>query len=189
MKNYTEKIKRYLELEIEITKNLDVDAINEAMNVLEDARVAGATVYICGNGGSASTASHFVCDFNKGVSEKLEQKYNFVCLSDNMATMMAYANDMSYDDIFELPLHGRIKEGDVLIAISGSGNSENVVRAAKYAKSQGNKVIGITGYSGGKVKELADVSLHTPIDNMQIVEDVHMMFDHLMMYILAYDNN
>lgn len=189
MQNYIEKIKNYLELEKKVLDSLDIEEINKAMNTLEEARLAGATVYICGNGGSASTASHFVCDFNKGVSESLEQKYNFVCLSDNIATMMAYANDISYDEIFERPLHGRIKEGDLLIAISGSGNSENVVRATKYAKAQGNTVIGITGYSGGKVRELADISLHVPIDNMQITEDLHMMFDHLMMYILAYDKN
>lgn len=189
MTNYTEKIRKYVNLEIEVMKQLDTDAINNAMNVLETARENGNTIFICGNGGSAATASHFVCDFNKGVSESQDKKYNFICLNDNIPTMMAVANDISYEEIFAFPLRGHLKKGDVLIAISGSGNSENVVRAVKYAKETGNQVIGITGYSGGKVKDLADISLHVPIDNMQITEDIHMMFDHLIMYILAYDRD
>jgi D-sedoheptulose 7-phosphate isomerase len=187
MTDYTDKIKKYLELEIQVMKRLDVDAINRVMNTLEEARLAGKTVYICGNGGSAATASHFVCDFNKGVSETQEQKYNFICLNDNIPTMMAVANDISYDEVFVFPLRGHLKPGDLFIGISGSGNSENVVRAARYAKEQGNTVIGITGYFGGKLMELADQKLHVPIDNMQITEDLHMMLDHLMMYIMAYD--
>ncbi len=187
--DYTDKIARYIEQEIEVMRSLDVTEINRAMNALETAREAGHTVYICGNGGSASTASHFTGDFNKGVSEFYEKKYNFVCLSDNISSMMAIANDISYEEIFRTPLVGRLRKGDILLAISGSGNSENVVRAARYAKEQGNTVIGLTGYSGGKVKELADISLHVPIDNMQIAEDLHLMYDHLMMYILAYDKD
>ncbi len=187
MTDYTDKIKKYIDLEIEIMKSLDVEAVNQVMNALEDARVNGKTIYICGNGGSAATASHFVCDFNKGVSEHQEQKYHFICLNDNIPTMMAVANDISYDDIFVFPLRGHIRPGDLFIGISGSGNSENVVRAAKYAKEHGNTVIGITGYSGGKVKDIADLNLHVPVDNMQITEDLHMMYDHLMMYIMAYD--
>lgn len=186
MKDFSSQIRKYLEIEAEITRNLDVDAINRTMNLLESARLNGNTVYTCGNGGSASTASHFVCDFNKGVSENQEQKHNFICLSDNIATMMAVANDISYDEIFVYQLRNRVKEGDVLLAISGSGNSENVVRAAQYAKEHGATVVGITGYSGGRIKDMCDISLHVPIDNMQVAEDVHLMFDHLMMYILAY---
>lgn len=186
MKDYISQINKYLEEEIEVLKKLDVDQINQVMNVLEESRLNGKTVYICGNGGSAATASHFAGDFNKGVSIHFDEKYNFVCLSDNIASMLAIANDISYDDIFKIPLEGRIKEGDLLIAISGSGNSENVVRAVEYAKSKGNTVIGITGYDGGKVKKLSDLQLHVPLDNMQIAEDVHMIFNHLMMYILAY---
>lgn len=184
--DYSKQIKDYIELEIDTLKRIDVSAINEVMKLLEKARLNGNAVYICGNGGSAATASHFVGDFNKGVSINLDKKYNFVCLSDNLSSMLAIANDIGYDSVFEIPLHGRLKEGDLLIAISGSGNSENVVRAVKYAKKCGNTVIGFTGYSGGKVKQLADYNLYVPIDNMQITEDIHMMFHHLMMYILAY---
>lgn len=186
MKDYRDQINNYINLEIETTKKLDTDAINEVMNVLEDARERGANIYICGNGGSAATASHFVCDFNKGISFEQNKKYNFICLNDNVPNMMAIANDIGYERVFDVPLQNKIKDTDLLIAISGSGNSKNVVNAVNYAKEVGAKVIGITGYSGGKIKELADYNLYAPINNMQVAEDVHMMFDHLMMWVLAY---
>lgn len=185
MENYMEEIQKYLDDEMEVLKRLDLNEINDAINLLEQARLQNRTVFICGNGGSASTASHFASDFNKGVSLALEKKTNFICLSDNVPMMTAIANDIGYDRIFDIPLQNRMKEGDILIAISGSGNSPNVVRAAEYAKKHGNRVIGITGYSGGRLKEIADTKLHVPIDNMQIAEDVHLIFNHLMMFILS----
>lgn len=187
MNDYREKIRSYIDQEIEIVKRLDVDEINKAMNALEETRRKGHTVFICGNGGSASTASHFAGDFNKGVSEQYRQKYNFICLNDNITSMMAIANDFSYDDIFTIPLIGRLCPGDILMAISGSGNSKNIVKAAEYAKDQGNTVIGITGYSGGRLRELSDIDLHVPVNDMQIAEDLHLVLDHLMMRILAYE--
>ena len=155
------------------------------MNILENARLAGRRIFICGNGGSAATASHFCCDFNKGVSLEQKQKYDFECLNDNVATLMAVANDISYDDVFVIPLQNKMKKGDLVIGISGSGNSENVVRAMEYANNNGGISIGLVGYDGGEIKELAQYSVHVNINNMQIVEDVHMMLDHAMMYILA----
>ncbi len=185
MEDYREKIGNYLDLEIRLMKSVDVDVINEVMNQLEQARKRGNRVYICGNGGSGSTASHFVCDFNKGVSLEQEQKYQFVCLNDNLPQMMAIANDIGYDQIFKIPLVNVISPGDLFIGISGSGNSENVVLAAEYAKERNATVIGLTGYDGGKLKKIADYSLHVPVSNMQIVEDLHLMLDHLMMWVLA----
>lgn len=183
--DYRKNIKKYLEQEIEVLKNMDLDSVNIVMNELEASRLAGSNIFICGNGGSAATASHFVCDFNKGVSLTQEKKYRFICLNDNIPSMMAIANDMGYEQIFEIPLKGKLKKEDLLIAISGSGNSENVVRAVRYAKGIGAKVIGMTGYHGGKIGELADYQLHVPICDMQVTEDVHMILDHLMMKILS----
>lgn len=97
---------------------------------------------------------------------------------------MAVANDIGFEEVFRFQLNGVIEPGDVVIAISGSGNSKNVINAVEYAKKCGNKVIGLTGYNGGKLKELSDISLHVPINSMQVTEDVHMVFDHLMMSIL-----
>ncbi len=183
--DFSRQIKEYLELEISILNKLDQKEINSAMNLLEETREKGSNVYVFGNGGSAATASHMENDFNKGVSEKLEKKYRFQCINANMATIMAIANDNGYERVFEQQLENKLTKDDVIVAISGSGNSENVVRAVKYAKKQGCKIIGMTGYSGGELKRISDISLHVPLDNMQITEDIHIIFNHMMMYILC----
>lgn len=183
--DYRQKIEKYLEQEIEIIKSLDRNAINTIMNEIRKSQERGSTIFICGNGGSAATASHYCCDFNKGVSGLEDKNTNFVCLSDNVPTIMAIANDISYDEIFAYQLKNRIKKGDILFAISGSGNSKNVVRAMEVAKEKGNMIIGLCGYNGGKVKEMSDVCLHVNINNMQITEDVHMILDHCMMFVLC----
>lgn len=179
--DYQEEIKDYIRLEIEILGKLDVEAINDAMNLLYDTMQKESNIYIFGNGGSSATASHFQNDFNKGISEHTVKKFRFQCLNDNMATVMAIANDISFDEVFRFQLTGRMKPDDIAIAISGSGNSRNVLNAVEYAKAQGCKVIGLTGYDGGKLKQLSDISLHVPVNSMQITEDLHMVLDHLMM--------
>lgn len=181
MTDYRREIKDYLRHEVATLERLDVEEINRALNLLEEAFQRESTIYIFGNGGSSATASHYQNDFNKGVSEHTEKKFNFLCLNDNVPTVMAVANDIGFEEVFRFQLQGRLKPGDVVVAISGSGNSKNVLNAVDYAKSCGNKIIGITGYSGGRLKGLADISLHAPVNSMQITEDVHMIFDHLMM--------
>lgn len=187
--DYTQALQEYLETEIQAIRSINIEAVNTVMNVLEQARIAGKRIFTCGNGGSASTASHYCCDFNKGVSEHQNAKYDFECLSDNVATMMAVANDIGYGEIFRFPLKNKMRSGDLLIGISGSGNSENVINAMEYAKSIGAVTIAIVGYSGGRMKEISDYCIHIAIDNMQISEDVHMILDHLMMYVLNCRNN
>ena len=181
MNNYQQELKNYLMTEIEVMQQIDIEAINDAMNLLWDTFEKEGNIYIFGNGGSASTASHFQNDFNKGISEYTEKKFRFNCLSDNISTLTAIANDISYEAVYSEQLKGRLKTGDIVIAISGSGNSKNIIRAVEYAKTEKIPVIGISGYNGGELKKLSDISLHVPIDDMQIVEDVHMMFDHMMM--------
>lgn len=176
-------ISSYFDREIEVIKKLNIDEINEAIQAIWAAYEREATIYVFGNGGSAATASHFVCDFNKGISEKKDKKFNLVCLSDNVPQMMAIANDISYDEVFRFPLINKLKSTDLVIGISGSGNSKNVIRAVEYAKEIGAPVIGITGYHGGKLKELADYHMDAMVDDMQISEDIHMIFDH-MMYVI-----
>lgn len=179
--DYKKLIETYLEQEIDVLKRIDLSAVNAALNLLEEGIKREATIYVFGNGGSAATASHFQNDFNKGVSEHIDKKFRFLCLNDNVATIMAIANDIGYEDVFRFQLQGKVKEGDILMAISGSGNSINVINAVEYGKKFGCKVVGLTGYSGGKLKELSDISLHVPVNSMQITEDVHMIFNHLMM--------
>ena len=177
-------IKSYFDREIEVIKRLNIEDINAAVQAIWAAYEREATIYIFGNGGSAATASHYVCDFNKGISEKKEKKFNFVCLNDNYPMMMAVANDISYDEVFRYPLINKLKPTDLVIGISGSGNSKNVIRAVEYAKEVGAPVVGITGYHGGKLKELADYHMDVMEDDMQISEDLHMIFDHMMYFVL-----
>lgn len=185
MADYMAQIGEYLELEKKILESLPKEDINEVMNVLEDARLSGKRIYTCGNGGSASTASHMKGDFNRGISQNLDIKYDMECLSDNTPMIMAIANDFSYDDIFVVPLKNKIKPGDVLLGLSGSGNSENVVRAFTYANEIGAHTIAFTGYDGGKLKKAAKYNIHVPVDNMQITEDIHLVLNHMMMFILS----
>lgn len=184
MNDYTQDIKDYIALERDVLDRLDVNSINEVLNCLVKTQEEGNTVYVFGNGGSGSTSSHFQNDFNKGLSEHLDKKFNFLCLNDNVSTMLAVANDSSYDEIFKFQLEGHLKPGDVVMALSGSGNSKNIIKAVEYAKECGNTVIGLTGYDGGKLKQMCDISLHVPINSMQMTEDIHMVFDHLMMSVL-----
>lgn len=184
--DFTEKIKNYYKTLVDVIENLNINQLNDVMNVLYDAYVREKTVYICGNGGSAATASHFQNDFNKGICYDLPKKFHFRCLNDNVATMLAIANDDSYDKIFSKQLEGNITKDDILVAISGSGNSKNIVLACEEAKRVGAVIIGISGYDGGKLYQMSDYHMHCDIKNMQIVEDVHMTFDHMMMSIFCH---
>lgn len=183
MKDYKDEINKYIQNEISVLRSLDIDAVNNVLNLLEQTMESENMIYIMGNGGSAATASHFQNDFNKGVSEHTQKKFRFLCLNDNVATIMAIANDIGYDEVFRFQLCGKLRPGDIVIGISGSGNSQNVLNAVQYTKECGNIVVGITGFGGGKLRELADYSLHVPVNSMQITEDIHMVFDHLMMSI------
>ena len=185
--DYRDDIRKYIEDEIAVMRSLDVDRVNEVMDLLVRTMEAGKAVYIFGNGGSAATASHFQNDFNKGISEHTERKFNFQCLNDNVATMLAVANDIGYDEVFRFQLQGHIRPGDIVIAISGSGNSRNVLNAVQYAREQGNKVVGVYGFGGGRLKALSDYHLEAKTTSMQITEDIHMIFDHLMMSIFYRD--
>ena len=142
-------------------------------------------IFIMGNGGSGSTASHFVCDINKGSCFDLEKKFKVFCLNDNIPTILAYANDLSYDKIFVEQLKNFLNKGDVVIGISGSGNSEKVLQAVSYAKGKGAKTIGLSGFSGGKLAKMADIPFIALINDMQKVEDVHMIVVHMLMQYLC----
>jgi D-sedoheptulose 7-phosphate isomerase len=183
--DYTKAIKEYLDLEISVLQKLDTDEISTLMNELEAVRQRDAMVYIMGNGGSAATASHYVNDFNKGVSEHLEQKFRFVCLNDNTATVMAIANDIGYEEVFAFQLRGKVTKNDLVIGISGSGNSPNVLKAIELAKAAGAKTAGLTGYDGGRLRQMVDISVHVPVMSIQVTEDIHMIFDHLMMAVFC----
>jgi D-sedoheptulose 7-phosphate isomerase len=174
-----ELIELYIKNEIDILSKINTVSINKFINLVNMTQQKRSTIYVCGNGGSALTASHISCDFNKCLNEFYENKFNVVCLNDNVGIITALANDISYEDIYSKQLINKLKREDLLIVISGSGNSNNVIKAAKYAKMVGTYVVSLTGFDGGKLKTLSDFDINIPISNMQIVEDVHLMISHL----------
>lgn len=180
-----EAIDNYFDLLKQSVDDLDRNAIISFVDLLLKARKNGNNIYIMGNGGSASTASHFTCDFNKGLSYKKDIRFKMICLNDNIATMLAYSNDLGYENVFVEQLKNFLKKDDVVIGISGSGNSENVLKAIEYANSVNAKTVGITGFDGGKLKNIVDISIHTNINNMQVAEDVHMTICHMLYSIMS----
>ncbi len=153
-------------------------------SVLTDARVSGRKVFIMGNGGSASTASHMASDLNKGASRKDAPRFRAIALTDNLPLIMAWANDSSYDDVFIEQLRSHLEEGDVVIGISGSGNSTNVLKAIEYAKTSGAITVGFTGFDGGRLAKIAEIAYVVPSHCMQQVEDAHLVIEHLLSLIL-----
>ena len=184
MDKTSQYISDYVDLEMRTLERFDKQAAAEVLGAILRAYEAEGTIYVCGNGGSASTASHMANDFNKGISEYVQKKFRFYSLTDNVATMLSIANDISYDEMFRFQLQGRLRKEDLVIGISGSGNSMNVVNALTYAREQGVQAVAVCGYSGGRIKEIADVAFHVDINNMQIVEDVHLILNHLLMNVL-----
>lgn len=185
MADYLKDIEIYFERLKSTIDLVDKCALNTLMNVLECARNEGRSVFVMGNGGSSATASHFVCDFNKGISLNQDKKFKLICLNDNIPSLMAYANDFSFEDIFVGQLRNFFQKGDIVLGISGSGNSKNVLKAIEFANTHGGITVGLTGYDGGKLRDIVHYCIHIPINDMQIIEDLHMVLDHCMMKILC----
>ena len=160
------------------------DRFEEIAKMLLSAYDDERQIFIMGNGGSGSTASHFTCDINKGCCFNADKRFKVICLNDNIPTMLAYSNDLSYEKVFVEQLKNFFQPGDVVIGISGSGNSENVIQAVSYAKESGARTIGLTGFDGGKLAGIADIPLVVSINDMQKVEDVHMIVVHMLMQYL-----
>lgn len=158
---------------------LDHDAIQRLIDLLQEARLNRRQVFTMGNGGSASTASHFVCDLMKNTRVPGYPDFRVLGLSDNMALLSAYANDEGYEDVFARQLATFVNPGDVVIAISTSGNSPNVLEAVKLANGVGAVTVGFTGFSGGQLAGLVALNLHVPSDTIEHVEDIHLMLEHL----------
>ena len=164
---------------------LSREDIVRVIRLLTDAYENGKQVVVMGNGGSATTASHMVTDFNKGVSYGRKKRFRMIALTDSIASIMAISNDISYDDVFVEQLKTYMNPGDYVIGISGSGNSKNVINAIDYANEHGGITIGWSGYSGGLLKQSARHNIHVDIEDMQITEDVHLILNHAMMQILC----
>ncbi len=165
-------------------KALDLDSVRQARKMIAQARDDGRQIFLCGNGGSAATASHMANDLGKGASYGRDRgkRFRVIALTDNVPWMTALANDVSYESIFAEQLHNLGQAGDLLIAISASGNSANVLNAVTVAKEQGIDTIGWTGFDGGALKSMVDLAIVADSHHMGRVEDVHTVLMHLMCY-------
>lgn len=170
---------QYLKETLPLFERYKSPQFTDAMEALIAAYLARHPVFICGNGGSAGTSSHMVNDLVKGTVVEGKQRLKVIGLADNLSTLTAYANDCGYETVFVEPLKTLWEKGSVLIAISASGNSENVVRAAQYAKANGGHVIALVGFKGGKLKDIAQTSLFFESMNYGSVEDCQLMFSHI----------
>jgi D-sedoheptulose 7-phosphate isomerase len=161
---------------------VNLEKVSQAIGILAAARDGGRHIFVCGNGGSASTASHFACDLVKGASFNRAQRFKIMALTDSLPTLTAYSNDVSYDCVFREHLNNFAEEGDVVIAISGSGNSTNVIQAIEYGKSIGCRTVALTGRDGGKLGPLAELNIQVSNPHMGRIEDVHMIVLHMIGY-------
>ncbi len=162
----------------ELLNRVPFETVNQVVETLVKANHEGKTVFICGNGGSAATATHFGCDLAKRPNVAGQPRFRVMALTDNNALMTALSNDIGYDVVFSEQLIPLVRTGDVVIGISGSGNSRNVIKAMEAGREAGAITIGFSGYDGGKLAQAVDISVHIPSFNMAMVEDVHLMLEH-----------
>jgi D-sedoheptulose 7-phosphate isomerase len=174
-------VKNYIKQHNKVLESLDQTDLHRAIDLIRDKAFAGKKIAVCGNGGSALTASHYITDWNKMVNLETGRCFNGICLSDNTGLITAYANDLSYGDVFSEQVKNLMLPGDLLITISGSGNSENVVRATEVANSLQITTLTISGYNGRRLGEISNYSVRIKSFDMQICEDAHVVFGHLVM--------
>lgn len=162
--------------------SIDLVKVGQAIDILAQARAEDRQIFVCGNGGSAATASHFVCDMVKGASFNRGKRFRMMALNDSLPTLTAYSNDLHYESVFVEPLRNFAEAGDVVIAISGSGNSPNVLRAVEYANSIGCRTIALSGRNGGKLGPLAELNIQVSHPHMGRIEDGHLIVMHMICY-------
>ena len=183
----SEYVRNYLSYLSELVLKLDRDEIVKVINLFLDARQSGNTIFFIGNGGSAATASHFANDLAIGTRSN-SNPFRVLSLTDNNAVITAIANDYGYENVFVKQLEALYSEGDLLVAISASGNSPNLLKAVNFVKKRNGPTIGLTGFDGGKLKKIVDYVIHVPTDKGEYgpVEDIHMIFDHIIGTYLMY---
>ena len=167
---------------VKAIESIDINKVNQAIEWFRETRDTGRSIFVCGNGGSASTASHFACDMVKGCSFNRASRFRIMALTDQLPTITAYANDVGYEVIFAEHLKNFAQPADLFMALSGSGNSLNVVRAMEYANSIGCRTIALTGRDGGKLGPMAQLNIQIPVAHMGRIEDAHMNICHMICY-------
>ena len=158
---------------------LSIEQIEHVLDVFEQAYREDRTIFICGNGGSASTASHWVCDFSKGTTAEKGRRLRMICLGDNLPMLTAYANDVNYESVFSEPVKTFVRPKDVVVLLTASGNSPNVLAAAKAARDMGATTVGLIGFGGGKLASLVDFQITVQCREYGPVEDLHLILDHI----------
>ena len=181
------KSSEYFQKHFDAASKVSDAEIDKILIQLQNAVKHNHKVFICGNGGSALTASHYVTDWSKMLWSHKNEKLQAYCLNDNIGLFSAYANDVNFNEVFSNLLSQYASKDDILITISGSGNSQNLVNALNVAKLLKLVTIGIVGFDGGKIKKLTDICIHYPVSDMQIAEDLHMSLGHILMKKLCSD--
>lgn len=172
----------YRKMLVAALDRIDTGKVAQAVDWMREARDRGQRIFVCGNGGSASTASHFACDIVKGASYQQTSRFRIMALTDSLPTLTAYSNDVHYHCVFVEQLKNFAEPGDVVMALSGSGNSANVVQAIEYANSIGCRTIALSGRDGGKLGPAAQLNIHVSEPHMGRIEDAHMIVCHMIGY-------
>jgi D-sedoheptulose 7-phosphate isomerase len=181
----TFSVARYLAAHADLLGTLDIGAYETGISMVKAAFESGRQIITCGNGGSAHAASHFITDWSKMVTLATGRRFRGISLCDNVGIITAFSNDIAYEESFAGQLKSILERGDLVIAISGSGNSANVVRAVDYANGAGAETLAVVGYDGGRLKQIAKHTVWVPSFDMQLCEDVHLMFGHMVMKTLC----
>jgi len=179
MNNRRDHIVGYLNTLRGMLDELPLDAVENVLQLFENAYRDDRTIYICGNGGSFSTAAHWVCDFSKGTNASGAKRMRMFGLGDNIPMLTAYANDVHYDEVFAEPLRTYVRPGDVVVLLTASGNSSNILQAARAAKEVGAVTVGLIGFGGGKLAALVDYPVVVSCKEYGPVEDLHLVLDHI----------
>ena len=175
-----ERIQNYISHLQGVLERLSLEDVQHSIDAIMEAYHAEKQIFVIGNGGSASTASHLACDLGKGTSVPGRPRFRVISLTDNVATMSAWSNDVSYEDVFVEQLKNLVNPGDVVIGISASGNSENVIRAMRHASEIGCQTIGWSGFGGGTLASICDVNVIVDSNHYGPVEDVHLILNHIL---------
>ena len=174
-------IENYIKQHNLTIENFDYQEIENAINLIKETAEKGKRIAVCGNGGSAVAASHYITDWNKMVYSHTSLKFNGICLLDNVGLITAYSNDLSYNEVFSEQVKNLLEEGDLLITLSGSGNSENVIKATEVANGMKINTLAICGYDGGQLKQVSRNSVWIRSNDMQLCEDAQTVFGHMVM--------
>jgi D-sedoheptulose 7-phosphate isomerase len=175
-------ITKYLDDLKGIINSIEPGDLEEVIEVIKKTREEDKRIFVFGNGGSAATASHFAADFGKNAFKGDTNRFKIISLSNNISSITACGNDIGFETVFEEQLKNLMHDGDLIMCISASGNSPNIIKAVEYAKSRNGYIIGLTGFDGGKVREISDININIDSDSYEQIEDMHLVIAHIIVY-------